>query len=110
MTAVVPTPHTHLVPGDGVVEGVDGLVVVCNRVIVGHIKIGVFLHYVLGFPHGSSVADELGRARAQQQQRGQPRRVDTPSRGPPEVFMTGLPATPEHHIVYLRLSRPRTYT
>lgn len=68
------------------VEGVDGLVCAGDRVIVGDVKLRVFLDYGL-VPHdGSGAADQLGRTHPEQG-------LD------PAAFMSGLPAAPArpHH-------------
>lgn len=54
------TCYTHLIPGDGVIESIDGLVLACNRVVVGDIKLCIFLNHIFGLPHRLTAANKLG--------------------------------------------------
>lgn len=51
---------THLVPGDGVIESIDGLVVAGDRVTVEDFKLGVFLDHSFGDPHCPGAPPKLG--------------------------------------------------
>lgn len=91
------TLETHLVPGDGVIESIDGLIRTCNRVIVGDIELGVFLDHIFGLPHRPNSTDKLGHAQPEQDSETW---SDPARRSSTAVFMSRFPATPEHHDVW----------
>lgn len=95
------TLRTHLIPGDSVIESIDGLVFTCNRVIICHIKLCIFLDHIFGLPHRPAAAiSELGHAQPEQECQS---RSDAARSRSIAVFMSRFPAAPQHHFVRARL-------
>lgn len=87
-------PHTHPVPGDGVVESVDGLVLTGHRVVVGDIKLCLFLNHILGEAHRTDATGKVGHTQPEQRRQS---RSDPTTSCPRAAFMARLPAAPQHH-------------
>jgi len=83
-----------------VVEGVDGLVLARDRAVVGDVEFGIFLDHVLSLGQRAAGAHELGQAQPDQ---GSGPDSDQTSSGSGSVFMSRLPAAPQHHFVRHRL-------
>lgn len=77
------------------VESVYSLVITGNRVVVGDIKLRVFLYHVLAQNRRPDAATKLGHKQAEQ--RRQSGSEATTTSGSPAAFMARLPATPQPH-------------
>lgn len=87
------TLKTHLIPGDGVVEGVDGLVFARHHVTVDDIKFGLFLD------HGAGEPEAPGATEVAHQNQHQHPSTPAPVHSSTAVFMPRFPATSHHHVV-----------
>lgn len=58
--------QAYLIPGDGVIESINGLIFTCNSVIVSDIKLCIFLDHIFALSQRIIAVNKLGHTKPQQ--------------------------------------------